>query len=64
VAVRDRPAGDPERPFDGIGNLRQPGKVFIAGFCDGSVHTLSPDVGPHAFRAWATPAGSEPVDRP
>ena len=55
---------DAERPFEGIGNPRRPDKTFIAAFCDGSVHTLSPDVGPDAFRAWATPAGGESVDRP
>ena len=55
---------DPGRPLDGIGNPRRPGNVFITGFCDGSVQTFSPDVDPDVFRAWVTPAGAEPVDRP
>ena len=57
-------AFDPERPLDGIGNPQRSGGVFLGGFCDGSVHAFNPDVDPDVFKALATPAGGESVDRP
>lgn len=55
---------NPDRPTDGIGNPNRSSGVFLGGFCDGSVRTLSPDVDPDVFKAWVTPTGAEPVDRP
>lgn len=52
---------DPERPLAGVGNPRRPGGLFAAGFFDGHVRMLTPDVDPDVFKALATPAGGERV---
>jgi hypothetical protein len=52
---------DPERPLAGVGNPRRPGGLFAAGFFDGHVRMLTPDVDPNVFKALATPAGGESV---
>ncbi|MFM8414623.1 MAG: DUF1559 domain-containing protein, partial [Planctomycetota bacterium] len=52
---------DPDEPLAGVGNPHRAGGLFAAGFFDGSVRMLTPDLDPDVFRALATPAGGEPV---
>jgi hypothetical protein len=52
---------DPDEPLAGVGNPRRPGGLFAAGFFDGHVEMLTPDVDPDVFKALATPAGGERV---
>jgi hypothetical protein len=37
-------AFDPDKPFDRLGTDQRPGGLFVAGFLDGHIETLSPDV--------------------
>lgn len=57
-------AFDSDEPLSGVGNPRRATGVFVVGFLDGSVQTLTPDVDPQAFKALVTPAGGEPVRMP
>jgi len=48
-------------PFAGLGGLH-PGGVFVAGFCDGSVRTISVGLDPDVFKALLTVGGGERVN--
>jgi hypothetical protein len=37
-------AFDPDKPFDRLGTDQRPGGLFVAGFLDRHIETLSPDV--------------------
>lgn len=55
---------DKDQPLAGVGNpLRQRG-LFVAGFLDGHVQALTPDLDPEMFKAMVTPAGGEVVKLP
>ncbi|MBN1591589.1 MAG: DUF1559 domain-containing protein [Pirellulales bacterium] len=52
---------DPTQPRRGLGGLRDD-KCFMATFCDGSVHALSPDIAPEVLRRLFLKADGEVVN--
>lgn len=52
---------NPDLPLAGVGNPRRTGGLFAAGFFDGSIRMITPDVAPELFGALVTPAGGEQV---
>lgn len=52
---------NPDLPLAGVGNPRRAGGLFAAGFFDGSIRMITPDVTPELFGALVTPAGDEQV---
>ncbi len=57
-------AFDPEQPVAGVGNPRRQGGLFIVGFLDGHVQTLTADIPADTFKAIVTPSGGEAVELP
>jgi len=57
-------AFDPDVPLSGVGNPRRAGGIFVAGFIDGHVQVIPPDIDPDVFKGLVTPAGGEPVRMP
>jgi hypothetical protein len=50
---------DPDEPLAGVGNPRRPGGLFAAGFFDGHIEMLTPDIDADEFRGLVTPGGGE-----
>jgi hypothetical protein len=50
---------DPDHPLAGVGNPRRPGGLFAAGFFDGHIEMLTPDIDADEFRGLVTPGGGE-----
>jgi hypothetical protein len=57
-------AFDTEEPLAGVGNPQRQKGLFVAGFLDGHVQALTPDLDPEVFKAMVTPAGGEVVELP
>jgi len=53
-----------EQPLVGVGNPQRQKGLFVAGFLDGHVLALPPDLDPETFKAVVTPAGGEVVELP
>jgi hypothetical protein len=57
-------AYDANEPLAGVGNPRRQGGLFVAGFLDGHVVVIAPDLDLEVFKAMVTPAGGEVLGAP